>query len=134
MPAPQPLRRCAAPDCRTTAAVRSRLCAACRDVLAEHLCLLPARYAAFEHDRTPGTPLPRHAVETRTAMRGVLASWAHVVVTGRVVPRPVRSVPGLADFLHRHVDWLGAHPAAAEIATEVAELMARPVPARELAA
>lgn len=125
------LRRCAAPHCSEAAALRSRLCAACRDDLAGRLRDLPAHYAALDH-RTPGTPLPPHAVEARSAIRGVLATWAYVVVNGRAVPRPIRSVAGLAEFLHQHIDWLGAHPAVAEILGEIAELGARPV--TELAA
>ena len=125
------LRRCAAARCGHAAALRSRLCAACRDGLAAQLRDLPARYAALDR-RTPGTPLPSRAVEARSAIRGVLASWAHLVVNGRAVPRPIRSVDGMAEFLHRHVDWLGAHPAVAEIMGELAELGA--CPATELAA
>jgi hypothetical protein len=118
------LRRCATAHCRLAAALRSRLCPACRDDLADRLRDLPAHYAALDHGRTPGTPLPAAAVAARTAIRGVLASWAYLVVNGRAVPRPARSVAGLAEFLHDHVDWLGAHPAAAEITTEIAELVA----------
>jgi hypothetical protein len=120
------LRRCAAPCCHHAAALRSRLCAACRDGFAAQLRDLPARYAALDQ-RTPGTPLPSRAVEARSVIRGVLASWAHVVVNGRAVPRPIRSVAGMAEFLHRHIDWLGAHPAVAEIMGEIAELGAWPV-------
>lgn len=119
------LRRCAAPRCRRAAALRSRLCTHCRDQLAEHLSELPARYAALDQDRAPGAPMPPHAVEARSAIRGVLASWAHLVVNGRALPRPVRSVAGMAEFLQRHIDWLGAHPAAAEIIGEIAELATR---------
>lgn len=115
------LRQCAAPCCHADAALRSRLCVACRDALAAQLRDLPSRYAALDQ-RTPGTPLPHYAVQARSVIRGVLASWAHVVVNGRAVPRPVRSVAGLAEFLHQHIDWLGAHPAVAEIMGEIAEL------------
>jgi hypothetical protein len=106
------------------AATRSRLCTPCRDELAGHLSGLPALYLSIERDRTPGIPLSPAAATTRSAIRGVLATWAHVVVGGRAVPRPVRSVTELADFLLRHVDWLGAHPAAAEAAAEIGDLAA----------
>lgn len=118
------LRRCAAPHCRHAAALRSRLCAGCRDELAGHLRDLPARYVALDHGRLPGTPMSPDAVEARAAIRGVLAAWAHLVVDGRAAPRPMRSVTGMAEFLHRHVDWLGAHPAVAEIMGEIAGLVA----------
>jgi hypothetical protein len=116
------LRRCVAPCCSHAAILRSRLCAACRDGLADHLLDLPARYAALDRGRSPGTPLSADVVDARAAIRGVLASWTYLVVNGRAVPRPARSVVGMAEFLHRHVEWLGAHPAAAEIAREIAEL------------
>ena len=131
MPASRPdrgvlgLRRCAGARCERAARTRSRLCGPCNDGLAALLSELPGRYSAVEHSRTPGTPLPAQAVEARSAVRGVLASWAQVVVGGRAVPRPVRSVTEMAGFLHRHVDWLGAHPAVAEIVAEIGDLTAR---------
>jgi len=120
------LRRCAAQPCHHAAALRSRLCTSCRDRLAAHLRELPERYAALDHGRLPGTPMPPDVVDARAAIRGVLATWAHLVVNGRATPRPARSVAGMAEFLHRHVDWLGAHPAAAEIVGEITELVIRP--------
>jgi hypothetical protein len=120
------LRHCAAQHCHHTAALRSRLCAACRDLLTAHLRELPARYTALDHGRLPGTPMPPDVVEARAAIRGVLATWAHLVVTGHTTPRPARSVAGMAEFLYRHADWLGAHPAAAEIVGEITELVIRP--------
>lgn len=120
------LRRCAARLCHHAAALRSRLCAGCRDLLAAHLRELPARYVALDHGRLPGTPMSPDVVEARAAIRGVLATWAHLVVNGRATPRPRRSVAGMAEFLHRHADWLGAHPAAAEIIGEITELVIRP--------
>lgn len=121
MPTTQTFRRCA---CGRAAHTRSRLCAPCRDGLAAHLRDLPGLYVAVEHSRAPGTPLSAQAAGARSAIRCVLASWAHLVVGGRAVPRPVRSVAAMAEFLHRHVDWLGAHPAAAEIAAEIGDLAA----------
>jgi hypothetical protein len=125
VPAPDGPRRCAASRCHRTSRTGSRLCAGCRDRLAERLRELPARYGALAPSRPPGVPPSAHAAEARSAVRGVLAAWAHVVVGGRTVARPARSVAGLAGFLHRHVDWLGAHPAAGEIADELGDLAAR---------
>ncbi|MFI7680022.1 hypothetical protein [Actinophytocola sp. NPDC049390] len=130
MPASRPvsgvlgLRRCAATRCGRAAGTRARLCTPCRDGLATLLTDLPGLYTAVEHARTPGTPMTPRIAEARSATRGVLASWAHVVVGARAVPRPVRSVAELAGFLHRHVDWLSAHPAVAEIVTEIGGLAA----------
>lgn len=115
MPVSRPERRCA--RCRRAARARSRLCGSCRDGLAALLSELPGLYGTIERGA--------RAAEARSAVRGVLASWVHVVVGGRAVPRPVRSVAELAGFLHRHVDWLGAHPAVAEIVAEFGDLAAR---------
>ena len=121
-------RRCAAARCDDPgprrAATRSLLCAPCRDRLDQHLLDLPDLYAAMDQ-RLPGSPTHPHAAEVRAAIRGVLATWAHVVVDGREVARPVRSVTGMARFLRRHVDWLGAHPAVTEIAGEIDELVSQ---------
>ncbi len=131
MPASRPvpgvlgLRRCTAPRCGRAAGTRSRLCGPCHDELATLLADLPGLYMEVEHSRTPGTPLPARAVAARSAVRGVLAAWAHVVVGGRGVPRPVRSVAELAGFLRAHVDWLAAHPAVAEIVAEIGGLTMR---------
>jgi hypothetical protein len=148
--APQP-RRCAASPCPDMAARRSRLCRPCRDLLAERLAALPlglaggSASASWSGVASPGAlvaaqlavlPLSgRSAVVSvarpevgastreRAAIRAVLATWAHVVVAERAVPRPARSVASLASFLHEHVDWLGAHPAAAEITAEIGALV-----------
>lgn len=127
-------RRCVSLRCRRDtetgaltprpAAARSLLCGHCRDDLDQRLRNLPDLYVAMERSgRTPGVPLSPRTVEVRAAIRGVLASWAQVVVDERAVSRPIRNVAGMAEFLRRHVDWLGAHPAAAEIASEVGELV-----------
>jgi hypothetical protein len=113
-------RDCVAAHCSgpRPAATRSLLCASCRDQLDQHLRALSDLYAAMGQRSTH----PR-AAELRAAVRGVLATWAHVVVDGRGVARPVRGVAGMVRFLRRHVDWLGAHPAATEIAGEIDELV-----------
>lgn len=118
-------RRCAVPHGEPRrAATRSRLCVACRDRLDQQLRGLPDLYTALERTRVPGVPLSPRMVELRVAFRGVLASWSQLVAGGRGVARPVRSVAGMAEFLSRHADWLGAHPAAAEVAAEIGELVA----------
>lgn len=132
-------RRCVSPRCRRDAdtgtsqprlaAARSLLCGHCRDRLDQQLRNLPDLYAELEQSinasrrRTPGVPLSPRTVEVRAAVRAVLASWAQLVVAERKVTRPVRNVVGMAEFLRRHLEWLGAHPAAAEIAGEVGEVV-----------
>ncbi|MEU3305350.1 hypothetical protein ABZ729_36915 [Streptomyces sp. NPDC006678] len=124
---------------RRVAARGSRLCPVCRDRLAGDLRRLPELYeecglrlsgADQPRERTSGGPLPgmpfnTAASEARSEILGVLRSWAGVAVDARQ-PGTVRdTVPVLAAFLLRHVDWLAAHPAAAEVCEEVSRLVRR---------
>jgi hypothetical protein len=59
----------------------------------------------------------------RSDIVAILASWSGLVVTERAVARPVRRDVGmLAAFVGAHLDWLLAHPAAADFAEEVTTL------------
>ncbi|MBO0913767.1 hypothetical protein P8A22_09060 [Streptomyces laculatispora] len=121
------------------AARRSRLCPVCRDRLAGELRLLPQLYEECglllggtdqPRERTSGGPLPgmlfnTTASEARSAIFGVLRSWAGVVVDARRAGTARDTVPVLAGFLVRHVDWLAAHPAAADICEEFTGLVRR---------
>jgi hypothetical protein len=116
-----------------------RLCASCRAQLANHLTVLPDLYRRCEgilvhtrgrdlervHGGLPGgISLNDSAVAIRTEMMTVLASWAGLVVDERDVPRPLRrDVHALTDFLVLHLDWLALHPAAGELAAEIATLV-----------
>lgn len=110
---------------------------ACRDRLVNNLLSLPALYS----DCSKGTgskvvhvvrKVPRKsttadsmnpaAVEIRSAIRTVLASWAGLVADERRLEPPARDLPVLARFLCRHVEWLSCHPAAGDIADEVQDL------------
>jgi hypothetical protein len=136
---------CEAPACRADLDIRAlslglRLCAACRDRLARQLSRLPALYKECEETllhradhsagrvsgRWPGgICLNEGAVTVRSNMTDVLASWCEMVVGERGVPRPGRRTVGqLAAFLRTHLEWLSAHPAAADFAAEVAKLVA----------
>ena len=109
------------------------LCAPCQERLDRQLALLPRVYGELEvalvpapdsGDREtgiarPGIPLNGPAVEARAAVRGTLASWADLVVEGRTVRLPLRTVPALAAFLRRHLGWLAAHPAVEDAAVEI---------------
>jgi hypothetical protein len=113
------------------------LCAPCQERLDRQLALLPRVYGELEvalvpapdsGDREtgtarPGIPLNGPAVEARAAVRGALASWADLIVEGRTVRLPLRTVPALAAFLRRHLGWLAAHPAAEDAATEIGEVL-----------
>ncbi|NUR02423.1 MAG: hypothetical protein HOY79_39570 [Streptomyces sp.] len=115
------------------------LCVPCQERLDRQLALLPRVYGELEvalvpapdsGDRLtgtarPGIPLNGPAVEARADIRGTLASWADLMVEGRNVRLPLRTVPALAAFLRRHLGWLAVHPAAEDAATEIDELLRR---------
>src|SRR5882757_3751329 len=85
------------------------LCVPCQERLDRQLALLPRVYGELEvalvaapdsGDRVtgtarPGIPLNGPAVEARAAVRGTLASWADLIVEGRTVRLPLRTVPAL---------------------------------------
>ncbi|WP_019635016.1 hypothetical protein [Actinomadura atramentaria] len=121
--------------CRSGTAPGLRVCAACRDRLRGALERLPALYdecgTALAHpSRSPrervggtrplGLSLPEPVVAARAEILSVLASWAALVADERAVAPPPRAVRALAVFLVRHLDWLLAHPAAADLVGEVA--------------
>ncbi|MEU6485685.1 hypothetical protein [Streptomyces sp. NPDC046887] len=117
------------------------LCLSCRTRLAEALVRLPGLYRecgerhfgsrrpAWERPPTPAGPpaVPLHApaADVRRAVLGVLASWAGLTVQSSGLRAPRRTVADLCGFLHRHLGLLVRHPAAAELAAEVAALQAR---------
>lgn len=76
----------------------------------------------------PGIPSNGPAVEARAEIRGTLASWADLIVEGRTVRLPLRTVPALAAFLRRHLAWLATHPAAEDAAAEIDALVRRTLP------
>jgi hypothetical protein len=127
---------CTVPDCRTGGGGRA-LCRPCRDRLTGHLVSLPGLFAELEGALVPsaagdlarrsgparsGLPLNDLAVDLRSDIRGVLAAWVELVVEARRITAPDRTVPALTAFLRRHVDWLAAHPAAADVAAEIGDL------------
>src|SRR3954471_10884448 len=85
------------------------LCLPCQERLDRQLALLPRVYGELEvvlvaaqdpGDRLsgtdrPGIPLNGPAVEARAAVRDTLASWADLIVEGRTVRLPLRTVPAL---------------------------------------
>jgi hypothetical protein len=124
-----------------TAGKTGRLCRACLSTTRRDLAALPELYAeCAEHNPLSGKgelrdkvrssreislPLPDAAVHARAEIRGVLASWSGLVVAELgPVGAPSRSVPEMTNFLIRNLNWLATHPAAADFATEVAELTA----------
>ncbi|HEX4726340.1 MAG TPA: helix-turn-helix domain-containing protein [Jatrophihabitans sp.] len=71
----------------------------------------------------PGLPFNTDAADARSSIVSILASWSSLVADGRPAARPARSVPRLAAFLLRHLDWLAAHPSAADACAEIRELV-----------
>jgi hypothetical protein len=70
--------------------------------------------------RGAGIPVNPAAMTARSEIMGLLASWASLVLSERRLSgAPTRSVSGLSFFLAAHLDWLVAHPAAADFAEEV---------------
>lgn len=72
-----------------------------------------------------GIPLNTAAADVRSAMLRMLASWSGLVVDERGVAAPRREVAELTGFLLRHIDWLAAHEAVAELTTEAGRLARR---------
>ncbi|MFC7310676.1 OvmZ protein [Streptomyces monticola] len=74
--------------------------------------------------RARGIVLDDRAMTVRAELAEVLASWARLVVDERQVPGPGGpGVVALVRFLGRHLDWLAAHPAAADLGEELARLL-----------
>ncbi|MDX3644657.1 hypothetical protein [Streptomyces sp. MB09-02B] len=119
------------------AATTAQLCPSCRQRLVRELGRLPALYeecasrldgsSERARERTsggalPGMPLNTAALEIRSAIVSVLASWSTVVAEERRVRGPRRTVALLTEFLRRHADWLASHEAAGDLSLEVARL------------
>jgi hypothetical protein len=117
---------------------KRRLCRACLALSGKILRALPLLYEDCVHAMNPpqrgpiiekvsGTR-PVHsvneiAVEARTKIAAVLASWAGLVADERGLPMRGADVGHLTRFLTVHLDWLAAHPGAADFVTEIGELM-----------
>ncbi|WP_369260898.1 hypothetical protein [Streptomyces sp. R35] len=71
-----------------------------------------------------GLAFNEKASAVRTAMVGVLASWAGAVTRLVETAPPERAVGPLAAFLLRHLDVLVDHPAVADLAEELDRLVA----------
>lgn len=145
-PGTSPSRACASSRCarpRTAdrrASGATRLCVNCVDLLRTNLRRLLDAYRESDHALTPTAPRPsvriggtkrakgivldQRAMDLRTRMTETLASWARLVIDEAGSPRPhQREVVSLVDFLHRHIEWLAAHQAAADFDEEVRQLL-----------
>lgn len=118
-----------------------RLCRDCLDRTRKNLTALPGLYeecayaiASARRDsvrekvsgsQTPHNPLNEAAVEARTRIRSVLASWARVVVRERRLTAQRSDVQNVARFLTVHLDWLASRPVAADAVAEIDGLVGR---------
>jgi hypothetical protein len=63
-------------------------------------------------------------LDARHNILATLEAWSEIVVEELGVTAPARSVPQLARFLTRHLQWLAAQPPAADLAAETEGLVA----------
>nr|ACN39741.1 SibR [Streptosporangium sibiricum] len=133
--------RCAAPRCPVTVTAGSPLCPACVARLGRDLRRLPSLYqqCGERHPHStapawqappragrPGPTVPLHAgaTDARHAIETVLASWAGMIAQATGAAPPRRVVADLARFLLARFGLLQRHPAAGDLAAEVAVLVA----------
>ncbi|MER5933274.1 hypothetical protein [Streptomyces sp. NPDC002054] len=62
------------------------------------------------------------ALDARNDVLTILESWSNLVAEKLGTVAPARSVPQLARFLVRHLEWLTAQPPAADFAAEIEDL------------
>lgn len=117
-----------------------RLCTICCNRLARQLSELPGLYLACEEVlevsrgrgvgrvsgwRPGGIRLNEHSLNNRAAMVKIVSSWCAMVVDEHAVIAPHSlEIDALTAFLRAHLDWLLAHPAAADFAAEISGLVA----------
>ncbi|MEV0325626.1 hypothetical protein AB0H63_04130 [Micromonospora echinospora] len=134
------LTRCAGPECPAGAATGSPLCPTCATRLGQALRRLPALYRQCGERHLPSRapawqrppragrpgptgPLHAGATDARHAIETVLASWAGLTAQATGAPPPRRIVADLSRFLLDRLDFLLRHPAAGDLAAEVAALV-----------
>jgi hypothetical protein len=115
-----------------------RLCGACLTLSRKMLRALPLLYEDCVHAMDPAPRGPviekvsgtrsvhsvnETAVEARTKIEAVLASWAGLVADERGLPARGAGVAHLTRFLAAQLDWLAAHPGAADFVTEIDDLV-----------
>lgn len=117
-----------------------RVCVGCRDQLEEDLLELPGWYDLCAHvldlrgsphaaervrgSRPRGIVLRDAVVTVRSDILGVLASWCGLVAAERGVTGPDElSIRRLTTFVAIHLNWLVAHPAAADLVDEMGMLV-----------
>ena len=115
-------------------ATGSLLCTPCLKQAERNLRTLPGLHQECLHHISPTSrrmhptkvsgsrkrdPMNISALDARQNLLAVLESWSQLVVEKLEVAAPPRSVPHLARFLLRHLEWLTAQPPAADFADEI---------------
>lgn len=114
------------------------LCGACIKRVEGQLRALPALHQECLHQASPTVRrtnptkvsssrnrdhLDISVLDTRHHIRTVLESWSGMVVDKLGAAPPPRTVPHLARFLRRHLEWLAAQPPAADFVDEIESLV-----------
>ncbi|WP_327740974.1 hypothetical protein OHA87_47870 (plasmid) [Streptomyces sp. NBC_00493] len=122
----------------SVAAAGSVLCAPCVRRAAQHLRVLPALHQECLHQAAPtgrrtnptkvsGSRRRDHldiaVLDARHNILTILESWSSLVAEKRGTTTPARSVPSLARFLIRHLEWLAGQPPADDFADEIERLV-----------
>lgn len=120
-------------------AAGSVLCGPCIGRVEGQLRVLPALHQECLHQASPTVRrtnptkvsssrnrdhLDISVLDTRHHIRTILESWSGMVVDKLGTTPPPRSVPHLARFLSRHLEWLAAQPPAVDFADEIESLVA----------
>lgn len=115
-----------------------RLCRPCLSLSREMLRALALLYEDCVHAMNPAPRGPviekvsgsrpvhsvnETAVEARAKIEAVLASWAGLVADERGLTARGADVRHLTRFLAAQLDWLAAHPGAADFVAEIDELV-----------
>ncbi|MFF6992657.1 hypothetical protein [Streptomyces sp. NPDC010273] len=122
----------------SVAAAGSVLCAPCVRRAAHHLRALPGLHQECLHQASPtgrrtnptkvsGSRRRDHldisVLDARHNILTILESWSSLVAEKRGTSTPPRTVPSLARFLTRHLEWLAAQPPADDFADEIERLV-----------
>jgi hypothetical protein len=71
--------------------------------------------------KEPGISLNHRVVQCRTDIRANLTAWARVVINERHMTYPDDTVPAIARFLTRQLDWCLSQPYAKQLVNDVTD-------------
>lgn len=69
--------------------------------------------------RNPGIDLNHRVVQLRTDLRNTHATWARIAVHERGITPPPDTLPAIARFIHRNLDWYLHHPGTTQFAHDM---------------